>query len=163
MPEARKALTETFPDARILRMTTLREHLRIAFFVSQNSAGLMAGLALLGVLLASVGLYAAISNNVNRRAHEIGVRMSVGARPRNILALVMRQTAWLVGAGCAAGLLAAFAAARIFSAMLYKVSPADPAAVIVSLLAIASVACLAAYFPARRAIRLDPMTVLRKE
>jgi predicted permease len=163
MPEARKALNEAFPDVKILTLTTLREHLRIAYFTSQNSAGLMAALALLGVLLASVGLYAAISNNVNRRAHEIGVRISVGARPWNVAALVMRQTAWVVGAGCAAGLLAAFAVARIFSAMLYKVSPADPAAVVVSVLAVVAVAALAAYSPARRAIRLDPMTVLRKE
>jgi ABC-type antimicrobial peptide transport system permease subunit len=124
---------------------------------------LMGSIALIGVFLAGVGLYGVISYSVNRRAHEIGLRMSLGARPRDVLTLVLKQTAWLVAAGSTIGLLAAFLGAKVASELLYKVSPADPAAILGSLLAIAALTFAAAHFPARRAVRLDPMTVLRRE
>jgi ABC-type antimicrobial peptide transport system permease subunit len=80
-----------------------------------------------------------------------------------VLTLVLKQAAWLVAAGSTIGLLAAFLGAKVASELLYKVSPADPAAILGSLLAIAALTFAAAHFPARRAVRLDPMTVLRRE
>jgi putative ABC transport system permease protein len=163
IPTVRQALREAAPDADILSLTTLRQHLRIAFFVPQMSLVLMGSIALIGVFLAGVGLYGVISYSVNRRAHEIGLRMSLGARPRDVLTLVLKQAAWLVAAGSMIGLLAAFLGAKVASELLYRVSPADPTAILASLLAIAALTFAAAHFPARRAVRLDPMTVLRRE
>jgi predicted permease len=163
LPSVRQALREAAPDAEILSLTTLRQQLRLAFFLPQMSVVLMGSIALLGVFLAGVGLYGAISYSVNRRAHEIGLRMSLGARPRDVLMLVLKQAAWLVTAGSTIGLAAAFLGAKVASRLLYQVSPADPAAILASLLAIAALTFAAAHFPARRAVRLDPMTVLRRE
>jgi ABC-type antimicrobial peptide transport system permease subunit len=124
---------------------------------------MVGSIALLGVFLAGVGLYGVISYSVNRLAREIGLRMSLGARPRDVLMLVLKQAAWLVAAGATIGLAAAFLGAKVASKLLYQVSPADPTAILASLLAIAALTFAAAHFPARRAVRLDPMTVLRRE
>jgi ABC-type antimicrobial peptide transport system permease subunit len=159
----RQALLEADPNVNVISLTTMRQHLRIAYFTAQISALMMGSIALLGVFLAGVGLYGVISYSVNRRAHEIGLRMSLGARPRDVLILVLRQAAWLVAAGSTLGLAAAFLGARVASGLLYQVSPADPAAIVASLLTITALTFAAAHFPARRAVRLDPMTVLRRE
>ena len=134
LPSVRQALREAGPNIDILSLTTLRQHLRLAFFLPQMSAVLMGSIALLGVFLSGVGLYGVISYSVNRRAHEIGLRMSLGARPRDVLALVLKQAAWLVAAGSTIGLLAAFLGAKVASSLLYQVSPADPTAILGSLL-----------------------------
>jgi putative ABC transport system permease protein len=163
IPSIRQALLKAAPDIDILSIITLRQHLRIAFFLPQMSVVLMGSIALLGVSLAGVGLYGVIAYSVNRRAHEIGLRMSLGARPRDVLLLVLKQAAWLVAAGSTIGLAVAFLGARVASGLLYQVSPADPTAILASLLMIAALTFAAAHFPARRAVRLDPMTVLRRE
>jgi putative ABC transport system permease protein len=163
IPSIRQALLKAAPDIDILSIITLRQHLRIAFFLPQMSVVLMGSLALIGVFLAGVGLYGVISYSVNRRAHEIGLRMSLGARPRDVLTLVLKEAAWLVAAGSTIGLVVAFLGAKVASRLLYQVSPADPTAILASLLAIAALTFAAAHFPARRAVRLDPMTVLRRE
>ncbi|MBZ5586777.1 MAG: FtsX-like permease family protein, partial [Acidobacteriia bacterium] len=162
-PAVRHALNEAAPGIAIPSLNTLRQHMRLALFAPQAGAWGTLAIALLGVFLAGVGLYGVVSHSVNRRAHEIGVRMSLGARPRNVLALVLRQAAWLVAAGSAIGLAMAFAGASVVSSLLFQVSPADPAALTGSFLAVALLALAAAHFPARRAVRLDPMTVLRRE
>jgi predicted permease len=163
LPAMRQALLEVGPDINVISLTTMRQHLRIAYFMAQLGALMVGSIALLGVFLAGVGLHGVISYSVNRRAHEIGLRMSLGARPRDVLMLVLKQAAWLVAAGATIGLAVAFLGAKVASKLLYQVSPADPTAILASLLAIAALTFAAAHFPARRAVRLDPMTVLRKE
>ncbi len=163
LPFVRRALHEAAPGIAIPALNTLRQHMRLALFAPQAGAWGTLTIALLGVLLAGVGLYGVVSHSVNRRAHEIGVRMSLGAKPSHVLALVLRQAAWLVIAGSAIGLAGAFAAASVVSSVLYQVSPADPIALAVSLAMVALLALAASPFPARRAVRLDPMTVLRRE
>jgi putative ABC transport system permease protein len=163
LPSVRQALREAGPAINTLSLTTLQQHLRPAYFTAQMSALMIGSIAVLGVFLAGVGLYGAISYSVNRRAHEIGLRMSLGARPRDVLLLVVKQAAWLVAAGSTIGLAVAFLGAKVASGLLYQVSPADPAAILASLLMIAALTFAAAHFPARRAVRLDPMTVLRRE
>jgi len=119
-----------------------------------------AGLAL---LLAAVGIYGVISCGVTQRAHEIGVRMAVGAQRSDILRLVVGQGARVAGIGLAAGLVASVGMARALSGLLFQVSPFDPEAlggVSVLLLVVALTAC---YLPARRAARTDPIITLRHE
>ena len=159
----RKAFRESAPDASLVGLVTLREHLRIALFAWQITAGLLGISAVLGVFLAGVGLYGLVSYGVNRRAHEIGVRMAMGASPADVLRLVLRQALAMAGIGAAIGLACAFAAAKVVSALLYRVSPADPLGLLAGIVVVAAVTLLAAQAPARRAIRLDPMAVLRRE
>ena len=123
----------------------------------------MGTLAVLGIFLAGVGLYSVVSYGVSRRTHEIGVRMAMGARAADVLRLVLRQGHSMVAIGAAIGTAVAVAAARVVSAILYRVSPADPLPLIEAVLAVAAVTFLAIQLPARRAIRTDPTSVLRSE
>ena len=130
---------------------------------SRLSMILLGAFACVAVLLAGVGIYGVISYIVGQRTREIGIRMALGARRSQVMAMVITQGAKMTLAGIVAGLLAAFALSRVMSALLFQVSPTDPltfAAVAVLLLMIALWAC---YLPARRATRVDPTIALRCE
>ena len=118
---------------------------------------------LLATLLAAVGLYGVVAFSVTRRTREIGVRIALGAMPGNVLWLFLKQMAVLVGTGVIIGIGGALAATRLLSTMLYDVKPADPLAFIAAGAVLIATATLAAYLPARRATRVDPMTALRYE
>ncbi len=122
--------------------------------------GLFAGLAL---LLAAIGIYGVMAYSVSARTREVGIRIALGAQTGDVLRLVMRDGLTLLIAGLAAGLLAAWAATRVLCSQLYEVSAGDPLTFIVVALLLAGAACLACYFPARRATKTDPMAALRHE
>ena len=125
--------------------------------------GTFAGLAL---LLASIGVYGVISYSVTQRTHEIGIRMTLGAEKRTVFRLVIANGIRLAAVGLAIGILAALILARVlssFSHLLYGVGASDPLTFLVVSLLLACVAVLACYIPARRAMRVDPMTALRYE
>ncbi len=119
--------------------------------------------SLLALLLACVGLYGVMSYDVARRTHEIGVRMALGAQRRDVVGIVMRETMLLVVIGVVIGLGAAMGATRLIASLLYGLTPNDPLTIALAGLSLLAVAALAAYLPARRASRVDPMVALRHD
>ena len=124
---------------------------------------LLSSFGLLALLLAAVGIYGVISYGVSQRREEIGIRMALGARSGQVLALLAGHGVRLVAAGLAVGLLGAFAATRLLRGQLYEIGTTDPLTFAAIVAVLASVGLLASYLPARRALKLDPMTALRIE
>ena len=122
--------------------------------------GVFAGLAL---VLASVGIYGVISYIVGQRTHEIGIRVALGAQRSDVLKLVLGQGGGMAMAGVGLGLLAAIFLMRLLKQMVFGVKVADPLTLCGVALLMTCVALAACYVPARRAMRVDPMTALRHE
>lgn len=116
----------------------------------------------LALLLAAVGLYGVVSHAVRARQQEIGMRIALGAAPANIMRLVFQRVALLIAAGLTLGLAISLWAARFVQSLLFQLEPRDPATFIGAIVALVLVGILAAWLPARRAARLDPLTVLRE-
>jgi putative ABC transport system permease protein len=124
---------------------------------------LLAAFSVVALTLAAVAIYGVISYTVTRRTHEIGVRMALGARRRQVAGMVVRQGLILAAVGVGIGLLGGLAATRLLSGLLFGVSPTDPLTMVAVPLGLIAVALLAAYLPARRATRVDPMVALRAD
>ena len=142
---------------------TLDQHMKIASYEQRVSAALVGCLGLLGLTLASLGLYGVISYWVNRRTREIGIRVALGAMPRNIFRGVAGQGMRLAVLGVVIGLVATAAATQVLRNFLYGVSPHDPVSLMIAAVILLSVALLASAVPAQRAARVDPMVALRYE
>jgi len=132
-------------------------------YLHRSAAWLVGGFATLALLLGVVGLYGVIAYSVSQRTREIGVRMALGAQRRSVYQLIMREAAWLVGVGVAAGILCSIAAATLIRGLLFRVQSWDAATLAAVPAVLAVSALLASYIPARRAARVDPMVALRYE
>lgn len=158
------AVNTLAPGLPVFDVRTMPEALNTlnGLLVFQIAAGLAAALGILGLVLAVVGVYGAVSYDASRKTHELGIRMALGAARSNVLQMVFRQGVVIVGAGLIVGLAAAFMAARVVGSFL-AVSAVDPVTYITGSVTLGLVALLASYIPARRAMRVDPMVALRHE
>jgi len=153
-------------DARmpIFSVRTMEDFYRArAITVSNVIVGTVAGMGSMGLLLALVGLYALVAHAVSQRTREIGIRMAVGARPGNVLRMVMRHGLLLSIAGIAAGLAAAAAMNGLLRAAFPVSSGVNPALFLFVVPAVLAVTLVAAFIPAHRAARIDPLIALRQE
>jgi len=119
--------------------------------------------ALLAVGLALIGIYGVTAYAVTQRTRELGIRMALGARPADVVRLLLGESLTRVAVGVGLGLVVAFAATRAIATMLFGVAPTDAATFVGTALLLASVALLATWIPARRATQVDPMVTLRTE
>jgi putative ABC transport system permease protein len=127
------------------------------------SMRMLAGFGALALILAALGIYGVVSYAASRRAQEIGLRVALGARHGDVLQLVIGRGMAMTLAGIALGLLGAAALMRLLSGLLYEVRPTDPATLAVVSITLAAVAFAASAVPAWQAMKIDPMTALRRE
>jgi len=147
-----------------LETKPMNQALGFALLPSRTGAAMLGAMGLLGLALASIGLYGVLLYSVSRRTREIGLRVALGATPGQVLRIVCRHSAALVGVGMAAGLALAFLAMKPMAMFLVPgLSASDPAAFLAVVAALGLVALLATLAPAARALRVDPMTALRYE
>jgi putative ABC transport system permease protein len=129
----------------------------------QMGAWLAGAMGVLGMLLAILGVYGVVSYSASERTHEIGIRMALGARPQNILKMMILRGFVIVGAGVTIGLLVAAGVSRSIANLLVGVAPLDPVTFVAAALLLGSIALLACYIPAVRATRVDPLISLRRD
>jgi putative ABC transport system permease protein len=124
---------------------------------------LLSAFAAIAVCLAAIGIYGLMAYSVEQRKQEIGIRMALGARPKDVRGMILKEGGALTFAGIFTGVAAALALTRLMASLLYGVKPWDPAAFASVVILLGAIAVLAAYVPARRAMRVDPMVALRHE
>ena len=142
---------------------TLEQHIGLSLYLERMAATLLSIFGLLALSLAALGLYGVMAYSVNQRTRELGIRISIGAKQRDVLKLVLGQTLVLAAVGIAGGLVTAIAVTRFAASLLYGISPADPATFTLIAVLLLLVSLVAGYFPARRATRIDPTIALRSE
>ena len=161
--ELRRVLAELDSDQAVYRIDTVRHEIETRLASIDAAARTLVGFALLGLLLAAIGIYGVIANSVVQRTNEIGIRMALGAQMRDILALILGGGLRLTLFGTAIGLAGAFGIARLLRSLSPEFSTTDvPLTTVITFLLIA-VAMFACWLPARRAAKVNPMTALRAE
>ena len=160
IPSVRAAVRRLEPHAVIDETRTLAAIAEDSAAVTRLATRLLGGFAALALLLAAVGVYGVMAYRVRRRTRELGTRLALGATPGGIVWLVLRQAGSIVAVGLAAGAVAAVAFARTLSSVLFDITPWDPGVLASAAALLAAVSLLASYVPARRASRVNPVTVL---
>ena len=161
--DLRRAVSGIDERASLGPVETMDSRLNKMFAYPRFRATLLGSFAAFAVLLASIGLYGVLGQFVAQRTPEIGVRMAMGARSSDVLRLIARQAGVPLAAGLALGLAGASALGRSLTSVLYGVRAGDPVTLAVVSFALIAAGAIAAFFPARRAARIDPMTALRNE
>jgi predicted permease len=163
MAPLRRAIAEVDPSLPLYNLGTMQGRLADSLAQSRFSTTLLTVFGAIALILAAIGVYGVISYGVAQRTQEIGIRMALGARHADVLAMVVRHGALLAVIGLAVGLGGALALSRLLSSLLFQVSPTDPPTFAGGTVVLAAVAVLAAALPARRAARTDPMVALRND
>lgn len=163
MASAVQAVAAEFDPALVVRVTPLEATLDVWRSLAAVVSGLSLGLGGLAVVLAAIGIYGVVAYAVGRRQREIGIRMALGARARNILALILKRTMRPVVVGGVVGIAASVATSNVLSSVLFGVSPVDPLGMTGAVLFVIGIAVIATILAARPATRSDPLIALRHE
>ena len=163
VPAVRRAVDEVDPKLAIAQVRMLHDIVDRASDQTSFTMVLLAIAAVVALLLGAVGIYGVISYVVTQRTGEIGVRLAMGAEPRSVAAMILRQGGVITLLGIAVGLIAALAGSQLIRSLLYGVSPRDPVVFSLTTLALLAIALLACWLPARRAARLSPLEALRTD
>jgi putative ABC transport system permease protein len=165
-PQVRAAvlaiLQDVAPDASV-EFRSIETGVRYTAARDRVVASLAGGFGVLALLLAAIGLYGVITQQVIQRRQEFGVRVAIGAAPASVTRMILRQACLIIAAGLIVGLASALASSRLITALLFEVSPSDPLSIAAAAIFLSVVTLLAAWIPARHASRIDPMTALREE
>jgi predicted lysophospholipase L1 biosynthesis ABC-type transport system permease subunit len=156
------AVTQFAPGASV-EFRSIETGIRFAAARDRVVSWLAGGFAALALLLSALGLYGVMSHQVIQRRQEFGVRMAIGAAPASVTSLILRQASIIVSVGLVAGLIGALASGRLIAALLFDVTPTDPASIAAAAIFLSVVTIVAGLVPARRAAHIDPMTALREE
>jgi putative ABC transport system permease protein len=163
VPAIRGAMRQIGPNLPLGDIATMQEVRERTLSGASRPAWLIGAFAIVAALLAALGLYGVLSHAVTEQRREIGIRMALGARSREVVAHVLRSAFTMVVVGLALGMLGTFALTRVMKSLLFQVSPLDPVALTVACASITLIGLLAGFIPASRAARVDPVTTLRDE
>jgi predicted permease len=159
----RREIQRLEPNLPVPDIETMSETIGTSLYAARMGAWLLSAFGGLALLLAVVGIYGVLSFSIAQRTREMGIRLALGARGRQVFLLVVRDGMWLVGIGAVLGLAAAAVGAKTVGGFLYGISPIDVPAFVAAILVLAAVALVACAIPARRAIRVNPIATLRQE
>jgi putative ABC transport system permease protein len=163
LPSVEREVRSLDPELPVARVATLDEIVARSIAEPRFYMVLLGSFAAMAVFLAALGIFGVLSYAVVQRSREIGIRVALGAHPRDVLRMVLGHAFALAVAGVLAGLLGALALSRAIGSLLFQLSPTDPATLAAVALLLTAVALLASYLPARRATRVDPLIALRSE
>jgi len=163
VPILRRTVAAIDPDLPLIDIRTQQEQIDGNMQMERTFAALTAGFGVLALSLACVGIYGVMAYSVSNRTNEIGIRLALGAMPRQVLTMVLRESTWISLAGVVVGLGAALLLTRLVKSMLYGLEPTDPLSLIGGAALLLAVGLLASWLPARRASGIEPMEALRHE
>ncbi|HEY6386227.1 MAG TPA: ABC transporter permease [Candidatus Acidoferrum sp.] len=163
VPQIHRAISRLDPELPLYSVGSLEQILGFAFFPTRAAAVALSAFGILAIMLAATGINGLVAYAVSRRTHEIGIRMAIGARPAEILRLVLGKTAALLALGSLVGLTLALAARQVISSIVYETQPHDPLVMVSAWIGIALLGLFASWAPTRRAMRVDPLRALRYE
>jgi len=161
--QMRQAIAQLDAHMPLYQSGSLEQMLGFAFFPTHAAAIALSAFGVLAVMLAATGIYGLVSYAVARRVREIGIRMAVGARPAQVIRLVLGKTLALLIVGTLIGLGLALAVGQVLASIVYQASPRDPLVLIAVLATVALIGLLSSWAPTRRALRIEPTTALRHE